>query len=54
MKRTIYVITEHDDGKISRITWELFSFALADHPTHQVRRLVALEVTAIHHAIEDF
>ena len=27
MKRTIYVIAEHDDGKISRITWELFVFA---------------------------
>lgn len=26
MKRTIYVIAEHDDGKISRITWELFAF----------------------------
>ena len=27
MKRTIYVIAEHGDGKISRITWELFAFA---------------------------
>ncbi len=27
MNRTIYVITEHDRGKISRITWELLTFA---------------------------